>query len=276
MSPSERARAAWGAGISFAGPHLFSSLKCLSDREAACRPWPKRQPARWANPRPAAARMWLKITIFFVLTASFGSHLIFGESPDAVLQKSNFSDHQKKAVLAVFIKADQVQIPGEFLLPRLEEGIAKRAGGDLVVDALARELQSLQAARSVLLKVLDNTEVLKDRTSWMRTANLLTAGIETAEVERIARACRDRWNDYREATLLFVSLLKWGLQKKSTLSVIEAVMRSGISREEIAGIMALFIIRQKIARSPGRTGKAYHRKCRPCRQPELARGENFL
>jgi len=175
---------------------------------------------------------------------------ILAESLEDVLARSNYSASKKEAVFQLFREAREDKIPGDLLLPRLVEGVAKRVPADKVLSVLRQNLINLREARSILLGVSDGVVLLENRSSWLRTANLLAGGVPAEEIREIAEACRLRWGDYRQATYLYVSLANWGLDRKNSLDLVRAFLKSSIPGESFAGVLELLVAGRRLRISP--------------------------
>jgi hypothetical protein len=179
------------------------------------------------------------LAVFFLFTAL----AVFGQNVESAisktLSKSGYSDTQKTSITAFFAETERAGIPGGLLLPKLEEGIAKRAPAQRVLDALKRESEGLLKARALIRRVEGGEQVLADRASWARTANLLAGGISETEIEGLILFCRSRMGDFRPATYLYVALREWGLGREPSFSLIGALLSSSISTDSFMGVMDL-------------------------------------
>ncbi len=155
------------------------------------------------------------------------------------LEKSRYSDSQKASIISFFAETDRADIPVELLVPKLEEGIAKRVSAQRVLDALKRERDGLLNARALILRVEGGEGVLADRASWARTANLLAGGVSETEIEGLILLCHSRVGDFRPATYLYVALREWGLGQAPSFSLISALLSSSISADSFMGVMDL-------------------------------------
>ena len=175
---------------------------------------------------------------------------LFSESLEDVLGRSNYSASQKEVVRGLFRAAREDKVPEELLLPRLAEGVAKRVPAEKVLDVLQQNLSQLGEARSILLGVSGGAVLLQNRSSWLRTANLLAAGVPAVEIREIAEACRHRPQDYRQASALHVSLVAWGLAVPESLSLVKAFLESTIPGESFAGVLELLAAGRRLRIPP--------------------------
>jgi hypothetical protein len=179
------------------------------------------------------------LAVFFIFTAL----AVFGQDVESAitktLEKSRYSEGQKASIITFFVETGRVAIPAELLVPKLEEGIAKRIPAQRVLDALKQEREGLLKARALILRVEGGEQVLADRASWARTANLLAGGISETEVEGLILLCRSRVKDFRPATYLYVALKEWGLGREPSFSLIGALLSSSISTDSFMGVMDL-------------------------------------
>lgn len=178
-----------------------------------------------------------------VVFSLFAAIPVSGQNVESVitttLEKSRYSERQKASIISFFTETDRADLPAELLVPKLEEGIAKRIPAQRVLDALKREREGLLKARALILRVEGGEQVLADRASWARTANLLAGGISETEIEGLILLCRSRVGDFRPATYLYAALKEWGLGQEPSFSLIGALLRSSISADSFMGVMDL-------------------------------------
>lgn len=173
-----------------------------------------------------------------------------GQSPEGVLSRSRYSPAEREEVGRLFREAERQEIPVELLLPRLEEGIAKKVPAGRLLAALRREQDLLLEARSLLLELEGGVKLAEDRASWARTANLLAAGYGRGEVRELAGASLARIGDFRAAAALYVSLRGWGLPSGPALDITRELLASPIPGERFPGIMELFVEGRRLRLPP--------------------------
>lgn len=171
------------------------------------------------------------------------------ESLEEVLAASRYAPRHSEAVRALFEEARSDGIPDELLLPRFKEGLAKKIPPARVQAVLRQNLRHLQEARALLAQTEAGPSLLADAAAWLRTANLLTAGVAPADIAAIASASRSRPGDYRQATALYMSAVDWGLEREEALGLTSAALASELPGESFAGLMETLAAgrRQRIA-----------------------------
>jgi hypothetical protein len=174
-------------------------------------------------------------TILFLSVGFIGS----AQTVQSALASSSYSESQKIEITAFFTGIEQTGIPVELLLPKLQEGIAKRISARRVLSALEREAASLAEARTLLLGAEGGKQILSDRASWARTANLLAGGFSREEIETLIELCTPRTVTFRAATYLYVALCEWGLALEPALDLIAALLDSSIPPDRYMGVMDL-------------------------------------
>jgi hypothetical protein len=172
------------------------------------------------------------------------------QSLESVLSHSRYSPEVQAEVRRQFREAERQGIPVELLLPRLEEGIAKKVNAGRLLVALEREQDLLLQARGLLTELDGGARLLEDQASWARAANLLAAGYSAVEVEGLARASLSRAGDFRPAASLYVSLRGWGLSSSQALELVRGLLASPISGERFPGIMEIFIEGRRLRLPP--------------------------
>ena len=191
--------------------------------------------------------------ILFITTPIVG--LSYNNNLYSVLKKSNLSKNYKEAITSEFDKAVNNNIPADLLLPRIKEGIFKKADGKTILKVLKNDISYLEKARSILLSIKEGKKILKDKASWARTANLISIGVSEDEIITIVKASKKRWKDYRSATYLYVSLVKWKLSKEESLMLTKAVLKSRLKGEDFKGIVRVLIEGRRLHIAPDKLVK---------------------
>lgn len=162
-------------------------------------------------------------------------------------------------MLEVFEQASDNEVPVELLVPRLQEGLAKRVDSGQMVQSLDRELESLRRARDVMDTVDGGDSVYRDAGSWARAANLLDSG-QPPELLRslvgfsASRPEATRPEVFRQATLLYLSVVEWGVDPELSLLLTQNVVRSTINADEFPAIAELYAVGQRSRLSPEEVG----------------------
>ena len=164
------------------------------------------------------------------------------DSLKQLLDSSGYPADTKQGISALFEEAARREVPRELILPRLQEGIAKNVPPGRVVAALQRDLSNLLEARKLLLEIDNGDRIQKNLGRWARAANLIAAGRSPQEVRALAESSVPRPEAFREATVLYVSLTKWGLSRELALRVVQAAVDSRLSADELPGIAELFAV----------------------------------
>jgi hypothetical protein len=196
--------------------------------EAACRR--ARRPARFRGLCPLLAGALLLLLPFGVAAA---------DDLAGALGRSGYGRSERAEIERFFQEAERWGIPEGLLLPRLEEGVAKRVGCTRLLSALKLEREHLLEARSLLERTHGGEVLLADAAAWARTANLLAAGVSPEEVEALADASRARPGDFRGASYLYVALRDWGLPPELSLALARDVLASALRGESFPGILDL-------------------------------------
>jgi hypothetical protein len=189
----------------------------------------------------------LRATLFVLFLAL--ASLIHAESgPDTrddtvaeTLAGSGFSTDAGIAISALFERAAAEGVPPELLLPRLQEGVAKRVDADLVREALSEEILYLTTARDAIQRLPGGAVILDNPSSWSRAANFIRSGQSEETLFLVARASVNRPETFRPATLLYLSISEWGIEQDKALVLVEAVAASSLGPEaypEVTGLLA--------------------------------------
>lgn len=168
----------------------------------------------------------------------------------SILEQSNYSDEQKGNIRKLFEEAEGKGIPSALILPRLEEGIAKKVPFNRLLKVLVKEIESLIKAHELLISVDPEMDLLKSSSIWLRTGILFSKSIPSDVIRSIALASISRWGDYRDATVLYLSLTQWGLTDKEALIVVESVLKSAIPGQDFIGLINIFTRGRSLYISP--------------------------
>jgi hypothetical protein len=184
-----------------------------------------------------------------MLAGLLAAAMLPAQSLEAALARSRFSPEQQRAIEEQFREAALQGIPLSLLLPRLEEGIAKKVPAARLQEALRGQAGLLLEARALLVETPGGEALLADPASWARTANLLAGALPAAEVRRLAGFCAKRPADYRQATSLYLSLVEWGLDRGKAQELLGALLDSRLPGESFPGVMEILVEgrRQRLA-----------------------------
>ncbi|GAB6090530.1 hypothetical protein JCM12856_21230 [Spirochaeta dissipatitropha] len=137
----------------------------------------------------------------------------------------------------VFIKAEEAGVNPDLLIPRLEEGLAKRVPATRLIPVLHRELILLTEARELLETHDYGAVILKIPGGWQRTANLLAGGVEEYDVLSIIDSVQHQPDLYRPASALYMSLINWGVESTPALNLLQIMTVSEINPVDYPGIV---------------------------------------
>ena len=186
-----------------------------------------------------------------MLAGLLAAAMLPAQSLEAALARSRFPLEQQRAIEEQFREAALQGIPLSLLLPRLEEGIAKKVPAARLQEALRGQAGLLLEARALLVETPPGGEaLLADPASWARTANLLAGALPAAEVRRLAGFCAKRPADYRQATSLYLSLVEWGLDRGKAQELLGALLDSRLPGESFPGVMEILVEGRRQRLSP--------------------------
>ena len=178
------------------------------------------------------------LILLFLLILSFS----FAEnSEEDLLRGSGYSRQEQKMLQNALDKGEEQGIDRTMLYPRIKEAKSKKVSAERLLSALENEIKRLVSAEIILSQSSEGKRLLKTRASWQRTANLLSWGAEKKEIQIIIRACGTRPENYKQATILFVSLVSWGLDRRTALDLTEAAAMSDLSGGDFPGIQELLV-----------------------------------
>jgi hypothetical protein len=193
---------------------------------------------------------------------------VHADSFGQALRTSPYTEQQKSSIGMLFAEAAEKHIPEELLAPRLEEGVAKKVPYPRLIKALRDELTRLEQARDILLGVEGGRVLAADEASWARTSNLLALGVSEREISYVAGASIGRWEDYRDATVLFISLAGWGIDREAALSLAGAALESRLEGESFVGILDILVTGRRLRLDPDRLARLMARELPSVRDVE--------
>ncbi len=165
------------------------------------------------------------------------------QTVERILETSGLSAGQRSAVLAEFEKAEAAGIPEAFLLPRIEEGMAKNVPVPRIIDVIRREREAFALALGLLKETgyagTDGTG--PPVAEWQRTAHLLLSGVKDDDAVSLLRAFGERKEDFRQGTNLYLALVKWGIDPVDSLRLTSLAAVSPLAADSFMGIPELFI-----------------------------------
>jgi len=159
---------------------------------------------------------------------------------EGILEEHGYSESGIQGVLNVFLGAENKGVPGDMLVPRVQEGVAKGVPASRLQGVLKRDIDYLMSARRLFAEAEAEGVFLSRESQWKRAANMLAAGFDSDELGRLIQICKENPDKFRPISLLYASLSTWGLSNKDGLSVAEALVSSAIPTEEYEGILDLY------------------------------------
>src|SRR6056297_691175 len=159
---------------------------------------------------------------------------------ESILREHRYSELDMQGVLKVFREAEKGGLPGEMLVPRVQEGVAKAVPASRLQAALKRDIDYLLSAQRLFAEAEAEEVFLNREDQWKRAANMLAAGFGSDELANLIQICKVDPEKFRPLSLLYASLSTWGLSKEDGLLVTKALVSSSISTEEYEGILDLY------------------------------------
>jgi hypothetical protein len=189
----------------------------------------------------------LIIILYFFLAVT---QLFADNELETILKQIECTTNEKASLEAIFNKTASLNIPLEMLLPKLKEGMAKKVPCIRLIAVLEQEINYLVESRSLLLVIDPGLPLSTEQAIWMRTSIMLAKGISSSVIKTIALASSGRWKDYREATVLYLNLVQWGLPESLSLDTIKLILGSRLPGSDFPGILSIFIQGRKLYLSP--------------------------
>lgn len=162
------------------------------------------------------------------------------ERVEDLLKQSAFTNGEQRLLQRVFDSARASEVPIDFLVPRLQEGISKGIDARRIVGALETDLSNLKRAREIAQTIPGGTTLVSDHARWARAATLLAADRPPDELRTLITVTSTRPDRFRSAGALHVSLINWGLSPQQSLEIVQAAVSSQLAPEDYPGIAELF------------------------------------
>lgn len=179
-----------------------------------------------------------------VLTAAFvgpGSMPASAQAQDVdgVLSRGDYSSAEEQRVRVVFDRAESTGVPGEMLIPRLAEGVAKGVPAARLIPVLDARLDSLVTARQVFEEHGVDTSLPGRRGLWNAAALLIWDDAPRDHLEAIVSAAPVDTDRLRPGFSLYASLVDWGLRRNEALAVSEATVASPLPAEDFPAVVSI-------------------------------------
>lgn len=162
-----------------------------------------------------------------------------------ILIDNGYTEEESSVIAETLGYAGSIGIPEELLVPRVREGVAKRVSVPRLERALSNDIENLRAARSLFEQFSNAEEFIGEAARWKRAANMLATGMDPQELYTLVEACSTKPNDFRSASVLYVSLFEWGLTEDSAKRVVESLVLSEIHKSEYEGVIELFRVARR-------------------------------
>ena len=206
-------------------------------------------PARPA-PQAFAVLLLLLVTVLAAAQADAGPDSEANAKPSAVLSSSGYSQDHQDQILELFERASDAEVPNELLIPRLQEGLAKRVDAAQMIGALDRDLANLQETRAIMTSVEGAEPIHGDQASWARATNLLSAGQSPETLRLLVEYSLSRPEAFRQATLLYLAVSEWGVEPELALELTHLTTLSDIEPDDYPLVAELFAVGQRSRLSP--------------------------
>jgi len=159
---------------------------------------------------------------------------------EGILEDHGYTRTEIGGVLSIFEMAESQDIPGDMLVPRVQEGVAKGVPASSLQAALKRDVDYLINAQRLFAQAESEEVFLNREGEWKRAANMLAAGFGSEELAKLIQICKENPEKFRPISFLYASLSSWGLSEADGLLVAEALVSSSIPTEEYEGILDLY------------------------------------
>ncbi len=164
---------------------------------------------------------------------------------EQLLERGSFTERERRSLQRVFDSARNEEIPLALLVPRLQEGIAKRVDAARIERAIRSDVSALVTARTVAWSVPGGEHLLADEARWSRAATYLAAGRSPEELRSLLAITAARPERFRAAATLDISLADWGLGDRDVQRVVEAAVASRLEPRSYRGIAELFVLARR-------------------------------
>lgn len=192
--------------------------------------------ARRAKWKPLGSALTWALSAMFALFLSPDARCA---DLDSALAESGLDESERALIEDVIADARADGVPVEALLSRVHEGVSKNVPVSRLAAALRNDLDNLLTARDVILEIPGGDIILGESASWERAANLLRAGWSTGFLARFTEACVPRPEVFREASLLTIAVMDWGVDEALALELTAVTVRSDLEPDEYPAVASL-------------------------------------
>jgi len=121
-------------------------------------------------------------------------------------------------------------------------------------SVLKKEQQLFTHARELLLAADPYIVLGKQETIWLHTELLLSIKVPDEHISQIVSAAKKRYQDFRFATDVYISLVQWGIEEQTAVTITVKALDSSLSGNDFAGILNIFIKGRTQYLSPDKIG----------------------
>jgi len=188
-----------------------------------------------------AAALQLLLVLFFSI---FAPLIMPADSLEELAGSSYFTAEQQRLLEREFEEAEEAGVPEAFLLPRLEEALAKKVHFPRIITVLRRERDAFSTA----LELMKENGFGDDpaEADWQRSAHLLLSGLGKEDTGRLLAAFAGRQEAYRPGTSLYLALSSWGMRWEEALILTEAAAQSPLEARQFSGIPDILTAAQRM------------------------------
>jgi hypothetical protein len=140
-------------------------------------------------------------------------------------------------------QAEEQKLPTDYLILRVQEGVAKQIPLPKIEAALQQDMVVLETARTLVytaLGVSRGEALLKDSAHWTRIATLLKEGIDDHHMLQLLQLAGESQDKLRYAGGLFLALHQWEVDDQTSMRIVESMIQSPIPSDEYRNTMTLF------------------------------------
>jgi hypothetical protein len=178
--------------------------------------------------------------------------------------ENNFDDNQVLAAYNVLIEARKKELPGDLLMDKLNEGIAKEVQPDSIIQVMEKVRVRYETASRYAKMLSDDADHIEAMTTEI--AECMAAGIDADAIGMISEILNKKSKSLRKSTAeslnkrtirAMKTMARSGVQSQDALSVVNSAFRNGFDADDMLGLENSFKLNARWASSTSDLAKAY-------------------
>ncbi len=181
--------------------------------------------------------------ILLILPAAMLSGGIRNVQAYEALNRLQLQKTEQERIIPLIEQAEEQELPTDYLILRIQEGVAKKIPLQKIEAALQQDMAVLESARTLVYTALGPVRgegFLKDTAHWNRIATLIKEGIGQQHMLELLQLADGSYDQLRHAGGLLLALHQWEIDDRTSMHIIKSLTQSEISSDEYRNVITLF------------------------------------